>query len=136
MPGNQFPHVTEAAGGLLWRDTPQGRQLAIIHRERYDDWTLPKGKRNKGESWQETALREVKEETGFEAQIDSLAGAVAYTIPTGPKIVLFWNMHILAGDDFVPNDEVDDFIWVTPQEALQKLNYPDEKVIVKKNRSY
>jgi len=87
--------VVEAAGGILWRTGPTGREIAIIYRAHYNDWTLPKGKREPGETWQETALREVFEETGCQAQLESFAGATAYAFQAIPKVVLFWNMTIL-----------------------------------------
>ena len=84
--------VIEAAGGVIWRETGRGRDMALIHRARYDDWTLPKGKLEAGERWQEGALREIKEETGCDVEIVSFAGAVGYTVKGVAKVVLFWNM--------------------------------------------
>jgi 8-oxo-dGTP pyrophosphatase MutT (NUDIX family) len=55
--------VIQAGGGLVWRESRAGREIAIIHRPRYDDWTFPKGKLHKGETWEQAALREVEEET-------------------------------------------------------------------------
>ncbi len=86
------PLLLTAAGGLLWRTTPKGRELAVIHRARYGDWTLPKGKLQPGEDWQKAALREVKEETGCEAKLVSFAGTVRYPVKGTPKLVLFFNM--------------------------------------------
>jgi hypothetical protein len=78
--------VIEAAGGVVECDTPDGRCIAVIYRERYGpEWTLPKGKRQAGESWQQTALREVQEETGFRARITGVAGATAYLAGGIPK---------------------------------------------------
>ena len=127
----EHPPVIEAAGGLLWRETPQGRQLAIVHRPKYNDWTLPKGKREPGESWQETALREVAEETGFRAQLESFAGATAYTLADGvPKVVLFWNMRVSGGEGFKPTAEVDQLAWLPLGEALERLSYANEKALI------
>ena len=124
--------VIEAAGGLLWRETARGREIALIHRERHDDWSLPKGKRKKGETWQETALREVHEETGYQAKLVSFAGATSYlNLDFAPKVVLFWHMEIAGGDRFSPNAEVDDLKWFSAKEALKKLTYPDEQRLIK-----
>src|SRR5262249_35139313 len=85
-----------AAGGLLWRDSSAGPEIVVVHRRRYDDWTLPKGKLEEGESWRDAALREVKEETGYDAKILGFAGAIAYTTDKGPKVVRFWHMTSLG----------------------------------------
>ncbi|MFQ5349690.1 MAG: NUDIX domain-containing protein, partial [Thermoanaerobaculia bacterium] len=63
MPADAHSRVIEAAGGILWRRSAGFAELAVIHRPRHRDWSLPKGKRDRGESWQQTALREVVEET-------------------------------------------------------------------------
>jgi len=84
----------KAAGGLLWRRTPEALKILLVNRSRYGDWTLPKGKLKPGESWLEAALREVKEETGHNVRTLSFAGAIAYLTENGPKIVRFWNMTV------------------------------------------
>src|SRR5215211_1679816 len=82
-----------AAGGLLWRQSGKGFEIAVVHRNRYDDWTLPKGKLKECETWQEAALREVQEETGWHATITEFAGAIAYHTEKGEKVVYFWHME-------------------------------------------
>ncbi|MEN8173245.1 MAG: NUDIX hydrolase [Chloroflexota bacterium] len=124
--------VIQAAGGLLWRNSEQGREIAIIHRPHRNDWSLPKGKMNPGENWQETALREVWEETGYQVKLDSFAGSVAYTFNGIAKVVLFWHMSLADEGDFKPNIEVDQLIWLSTSEALKKLDYPGEKALVQK----
>src|SRR3954468_21263130 len=88
--------VTRAAGGLLWRTGPAGYEIAVIRREKYQDWTLPKGKLDPGESWEAAAIREVREETGFKAKLLGFAGAAAYSTDKGPKIVRYWHMEPLG----------------------------------------
>jgi 8-oxo-dGTP diphosphatase len=124
--------VIEAAGGILWKDTAKGLKLAIIHRERYDDWSLPKGKREPGEKWEDTALREVCEETGCQAKIGSFIGSCSYVInrQRTPKIVLFWQMTVIKDNGFQPNSEVDKLKWISPKKAMKKLSYVDEREIV------
>ena len=125
--------VIEAAGGVLWKETSSGRKLAIIHRERYDDWSLPKGKREPGESWRETALREVQEETGCRPILGDFIGSAAYVINgSAPKVVLFWHMLLKKDCEFIPNKEVDNLKWVSPKKALKLLHYEDERAIVRK----
>lgn len=134
IPMNEPPDspVIEAAGGILWRATPRGPEIVLIHRERYDDWTLPKGKREPGETWQETALREVREETGLRAELAGFAGAMGYTVQGRPKVVLYWKMHAPADAPFNPDDEVDALRWLPVDEALARMTYPDEAALVKK----
>lgn len=129
---NTNAEVIEAAGGLLWRDTPQGPEIAIVHRKRYDDWTMPKGKRDPGERWQETALREIEEETGCRAELVSFAGSTAYTVSGVAKVVLFWNMRLMGESTFTPNEEVDQLLWLSKHDAMAKLSYQTEREILEK----
>ncbi|KAA3648138.1 MAG: NUDIX hydrolase [Chloroflexi bacterium] len=122
--------VIEAAGGLLWKDAPEGKQIAIIHRPRYDDWTLPKGKLEQGETWEQAALREVSEETGYKVKLGEFAGSTTYTIGQNPKIVLYWHMTIAEENDFVVNEEVDELQWMFAENALRKLDYADERSLL------
>ena len=126
--------VVEAAGGVLWKETSSGRKLAIIHRQRYDDWSLPKGRCEPGERWEETALREVREETGCRATLGKFIGSASYVINhhRTPKVVLFWHMHIKKECGFQPNAEVDCLKWVSPNKALKFLSYKDECAIIMK----
>ena len=131
MSENDQPRPIAAAGGLLWRSTPKGLQIAVVHRSRYDDWSLPKGKLKRGESWLEAALREVREETGYDVRLLSFAGAVGYQTGKGPKIVRFWNMTIDGeGQSGVDHSEVSEVVWLSPLEAMKRLSYPLEKAMV------
>jgi 8-oxo-dGTP diphosphatase len=121
--------VILAAGGIVWRNAPRGRELAVIHRPRYQDWTLPKGKLNPGERWQKGARREVREETGFELELGEFAGACGYMTRNAPKVVLYWHMEVVGECRFAPQDrtEVDDIEWLTVPEALRKLTHVRER---------
>jgi 8-oxo-dGTP diphosphatase len=123
--------VIEAAGGLLWRENGAERQIAIIHRPNLDDWVLPKGKREPGETWQQTALREVREETGYQAELLRFAGAVSYVAIDTPKVVLYWHMRPSGAGAFHPNKEVDALVWLSLDQALANLTYADEKEILR-----
>jgi len=122
--------VIQAAGGLLWRRTLKIHKIGIIHRLRYDDWTLPKGKLKPGESWQEAALREVHEETSCIVELRAFAGCVAYEVGGVPKVVLYWNMFLVEEGEFKPSKEVDRFEWRSTKEALTILTYSGEKALI------
>lgn len=130
---NNNQEIIEAAGGLLWRNSTVAEEVAIIHRPKYNDWTLPKGKREPGESWTDTALREVQEETGCLARLRGFAGGNIYTVDATPKIVLFWHMIFEIDLGFSPNDEVDKLVWLSPTKAIQRMTYPSEKALLKRN---
>lgn len=123
--------VIEAAGGLLWRGNPEGPEVAVIHRLRYNDWTLPKGKREAGESWTQAALREVFEETHCKARLGDFAGGVIYMVDHTPKIVLFWHMRVLEDLGFQPNAEVDQLVWMPVESARGIMSYPDEVALLR-----
>jgi 8-oxo-dGTP diphosphatase len=119
----------QAAGGLLVRE--DGR-VAVVHRPRYDDWSLPKGKLDPGESFEDAALREVWEETGVRGRILDELAPTSYVDRKGrDKIVRWYRMDV---DDepaaFVPNDEVDELRWLTPDEALALLSYDHDHALV------
>lgn len=135
MEQNQIrqPEVIEAAGGLLTRENQFSLEILLIHRPKYDDWTLPKGKREDGETWQETALREVREETGYKTRLENFAGCTAYLVKDTPKIVLFWRMSPIGFPNFTPGDEVDQTHWFTLRDALRRISYQNEKEIIRKS---
>ena len=111
----------EAAGGVVL--DPEGR-VVLVHRPRYDDWTLPKGKLDPGESFEEAALREVEEETGLRARLVRGLPAIRYPDAKGrPKLVRYWLMEVEHDSGFEPNDEVDELRWLDPGEALSLLTY-------------
>ncbi len=122
--------VIQAAGGLLWRGDEGRVQIALIHRPRYNDWSFPKGSLAKGEDWSQAALREVYEETGCQARLGEFAGSNSYTISGQPKVVLYWHMRVRKDHGFTPNQEVDGLAWLSPQQALEKLDYPGERALL------
>jgi 8-oxo-dGTP diphosphatase len=115
-----------AAGGVVMRD---GR-LVVVHRPRYDDWTLPKGKLDPGESFEDAALREVAEETGLRCRLLRELPAIEYEVRGRPKLVRYWQMEIEAETPFVENDEVDELRWLEPAEALALLTYERDREVV------
>ena len=105
-------------------------RVALVHRPRYDDWTLPKGKLDPPESFEEAAAREVQEETGVRARLVRELAPTAYQVGGRPKVVRYWLMDVEHEGAFVPNDETDQLRWVTPEEAMQLLTYDRDRDVL------
>ena len=118
----------QAAGGVVMRD--DGR-LVVVHRPRYDDWSLPKGKLDPGETFEEAALREVWEETGLRAELVRDLPPVHYSVRERPKVVRYWLMAVVSDPGFVANDEVDELRWVSADDAVELLTYDRDKGVVR-----
>jgi 8-oxo-(d)GTP phosphatase len=104
-------------------------KIAVIHRPRYDDWSLPKGKIEPGETEPVTAVREVFEETGHRACLGRRIAAVSYPIEQGIKKVRYWSARSLGGE-FAPTREVDELVWLPLSDAIKKVSYAyDRKVL-------
>jgi 8-oxo-dGTP diphosphatase len=120
----------KAAGGVVRRRGERGPEIAVIHRPRYDDWSLPKGKLDPGETWEEAALREVREEIGLSCTLGEELPPVSYEDAKGrAKVVRYWLMDDCEGS-FAPNDEVDEVRWLPPAEAARVLSYPHDRRLV------
>lgn len=123
--------VTRAAGGLVWRNSPHGKLLAVVHRTRFgSDWTLPKGKVKKQETWLDATRREVQEEADCRVQVDGFAGVIGYLVDSKPKVVRFWHMSIIGEPGERTDTEVDKVDWLTVDQACARLTYPLERVFV------
>jgi 8-oxo-dGTP diphosphatase len=121
------PDEIRAAGGVVLRD---GR-IAVVHRPRYDDWSLPKGKLEPGESWEQAALREIEEETGLRCRLDEELTTTRYEVRGRPKTVRWWRMTVLEDLGTDPDEEVDGVRWLTPGEAIVSLSYEADKQLVR-----
>ncbi|MBC3186259.1 NUDIX hydrolase [Corynebacterium sp. zg-331] len=121
-PAGEFPKATLAAGAVLWREEEGELQVAVVHRPHYDDWSLPKGKVDPGESLPATAAREIWEETGYQPVLDQLLGTVTYPVKGRTKVVYYWTAHVTGGG-FLANEEVDELRWVTVEVAQRLLSY-------------
>ena len=115
--------VVRAAGGVVVRDVDGTPEVVLVHRPKYDDWTLPKGKLEKGETDEECALREVEEETGLVCELVEELDSSSYVDASGrPKLVRYWLMRPVSGE-LHPSREVDDVRWVPVADAEQQLSY-------------
>ena len=131
VPANK---ATLAAGAVLWRSSDDGAEpeVAVIHRPRYDDWSLPKGKVDTGENEPMTAVREVREETGFRSHLGRRLAAVTYPVEEqGIKKVRYWAARVVEGD-FAPNDEVDELKWLPVTAAMKQLEYAADRKVLRR----
>ena len=126
--------MIRAAGALLWRETAERSvEIALIHRPRYGDWTLPKGKIEQGETALQCAFRELIEETGIKANFTQQLGSVDYEENGQSKRVIFWAAHCaLDASNFIANEEVDQLRWLTLEDALEEATYPTDLEIILK----
>ncbi len=125
------PKVIRAAGGIVWWRDSELWRVAVIHRPKHQDWSLPKGKLDMWESWEEAAIREVREETGCEIRLGAFAGLTSYLAQGRPKVVLFWNMERIGDCHFEPDGEVDRVEWLAYGEAIERLDHPSEKELLR-----
>jgi 8-oxo-(d)GTP phosphatase len=124
--------IVWAAGAVLWRPSAsQSVEVAVIHRPRYDDWSLPKGKMDPGETEPTTAVREIFEETGHRAQLGRRLHNVSYPVDQGVKRVRYWAARSLVGE-FTPGREVDDLIWLPTSDAIEKVSYSHDRKVLRR----
>lgn len=121
-----------AAGAVPWRSGADGVEVLVIHRPRYDDWTFPKGKRDRGETDEECAVREVEEETGMHGVLGRELSSCRYLDTRGrSKLVRYWEMNELSGS-FTPNDEVDRVLWLGVAVASTTLSYDRDRMVLER----
>ncbi len=135
MSPERFRASIKAAGGVLYRPNEDGeREFLLVHRPRYDDWSLPKGKLDRKEGFLEAGLREVREETGIQANYPIEIGSVGYETDAGNRKVVRWWLMEAVGGKFRPNSEVDAVAWLNFRKANKRLQYTnDQKVLRRAN---
>jgi 8-oxo-(d)GTP phosphatase len=123
-----------ASGGVVWRHGPTGAlETALVHRPKYDDWSLPKGKPEPGEHPLQTAVREVVEETGLSVLAGRRSVRTRYDVTTrdgraAPKEVDYWLMR--GSGEFVPNDEVDELRWLDLAAATDLVSHEHDRAVL------
>lgn len=119
-----------SAGGVVLREHTNGLQVLLIHRERYDDWSLPKGKGEADELLPETAIREIQEETGVTARLGLRLPSLRYKVGKHPKAVHYWRSSVLSQRPRRPDHEVSAVKWFPIDAALEKATHPDERAVI------
>lgn len=133
MPDLNEHGEVRAAGGVVVRRRHAGFgvEVLVVHRPKYQDWSLPKGKADPGEDDLAAALREVREETGLDCVAGNELPAVRYADRFGrPKVVRYWAMTPANGS-FTPHDEVDEVRWVSVDDAARLLTYARDVDLVR-----
>ncbi len=116
--------LVRAAGGVVWRRNGETVEVLLVHRDRYDDWSFPKGKLDPGESWEQAAVREVFEETGVVGVLGDELGATDYVDHKGrPKRARYWAMGVAVDTGFEADDEISALVWMPVDEAAGLLTY-------------
>jgi 8-oxo-dGTP pyrophosphatase MutT (NUDIX family)/phosphohistidine phosphatase SixA len=125
--------VIRAAGALLWRESSAGEiEVALVHRPRYGDWSLPKGKIDENETALACAYREVFEETGIKARFTRQLGSVEYEDNGAQKRVKYWVAQALGASDFVANEEVDQLRWLKPSDSIELATHQSDKEMIER----
>ncbi len=133
MRAQRFRASIKAAGGVLYRANDNGdREFLLVHRPRYDDWSLPKGKLGRREGFLEAGLREVREETGIRANYPVEIGSVGYETDAGNRKVVRWWLMEAVGGEFRPNPEVDAIAWLTLPKAIKRLQYANDQKVLRR----
>ncbi|WP_109507760.1 NUDIX hydrolase [Nocardioides speluncae] len=127
MPELKQPPDVVAAGAVVTR---RGKQVLLVHRPKYDDWSFPKGKVERGEHVTAAAVREVAEETGIDIRLGPPLRVQRYSTGARMKTVHYWVARAVGEDDvsrYLPNHEIDQVVWAPYDDAMQLLSYPYDR---------
>ncbi|MDR1833097.1 MAG: NUDIX hydrolase [Propionibacteriaceae bacterium] len=122
--------IVLAAGTVTLREGEYGPEVLLVHRKRYDDWSLPKGKLDEGEYLAGCAVRETWEEAGVRTRLGPPLAPIEYPIVDGAKRVHYWAASVSSEELFAPNDEVDRIRWLPVEEAMRRVTYPEEPELI------
>lgn len=119
-----------AAGGVVWRRAAAGAEVLLVHRPHRLDWSIPKGRVDPGETIEQTARREVLEETGLACDLGPYLGHISYRDhKQRSKTVWYWAMEAPSGEPVV-NDEVDEFVWLGVAVAMERVDYDSDREVL------
>jgi 8-oxo-dGTP pyrophosphatase MutT (NUDIX family)/phosphohistidine phosphatase SixA len=121
-----------AAGAVAWRPGDDGQpRILLVHRPKYGDWSLPKGKAEPGEPAPLTAVREVLEESGARLALGRRLAPARYQAGGRPKTVRYWSARVTGTDPgAVPNGEVDQIAWLALERARERVSYPRDAAVL------
>lgn len=126
LPAGQGGPAVRAAGVVPWRIRRGDLQVAVVHRPRYDDWSWPKGKLDRGEDWAAAAARETREETGWRVRLGLPLPTADYRVGQGSKLVHYWAAEKISGNGALEH-EIDEVRWVSARKAAGLLSYPRDR---------
>ena len=124
-----------AAGGVVWRRVDDRIQVLLVYRKKFRDLSFAKGKVDPGETFPETAVREIAEETGIRGELGPPLGCVEYHLPSGrEKVVHYWAVEAtpeaIEASEFTPNKEIAALEWLSLKKARKKVSYPVDREVL------
>jgi 8-oxo-dGTP diphosphatase len=123
--------MVRAAGGVAWRGRDGDLKLLLVHRPKYGDWSFPKGKCKADEPDEDCAVREIEEETNLRVTLGPELVSTTYISKGRPKHVRYWLVEPRDPDAALPQNEVDDLVWLTPDEAGERLTYERDREVLR-----
>jgi 8-oxo-dGTP diphosphatase len=119
-----------AAGTVVLRPGDGEPEVLLVHRPRYNDWSLPKGKINPDEYLAGCAVRETSEETAIDVRLGMPLDQISYAVGGGTKTVSYWRARAVGEGVHKPDEEVDEVLWLPASEAIDLVTYDDERPVI------